>query len=312
MASRKIRVCAAAAGWAGVCVQGLAQDAAAVEPGVETKEAMNFRLPAPEWTVKIEPRAWWVSPNGEIKLPASSGSGGGGPGSFTDSGDSVDVSRLNLDTPRLSAAGEIEVAAGSWRFAFSGGGFSLSRDETTADAAFRLGSVEVTPGEALSTRMDYSTFELTLGYEVWSRDFAKASARPEDAVEAKARLILLGGGRIHDLDVDVESLTDGTSAGTDQTYFEVIGGARFEGELLERFNLAFQASGGVWTEADRSIYSFDMQVSFRWEPADHVELEVGWRQMLFSMSDGEDSAATEEFEFTGGMAGLFAGLVVRF
>lgn len=309
MASRMMRVCAAAAGAAALSVQASAQDAAATEPGAETAEPMSFRLPAPEWTVKIEPRAWWVSPNGEVKLPAASGTG---PGSFSDSGDSVDVSRLNLDTPRLSAAGEIEVAAGNWRFAFSGGGFSLSRDETTADAVFRMGSVEVTPGEVLSTRMDYSTYELTLGYEVWSRDFAKASARPEKAVNANARVILLGGGRIHDLDVDVESLDDGTSAGTDQTYFEAMGGARLEGELFEQFSLAFQVSGGAWVEGDRSIYSFDMQVAFRWEPAAHVELEVGWRQMLFSMSDGEDSAATEEFEFTGGMAGLFCGVVVRF
>jgi hypothetical protein len=276
----------------------------------EAKEQLTtFRLPAPDWRVKIEPRVWWVSPNGEVKLPAASGTG---PGGFTDSGQSVDVSRLNLDTPRLSAAGSVEIAAERWRFAFSAGGFSLDRDETTADAAFRIGSVEVSPGEAMRTRMDYATFELTMGYEVWSRDFAKASKRPEDAMEASLRLILLGGGRIHDLDVDVESLADGTSAETDQTYFEAMGGMRLEAELLERFSMSFQASGGLWVESDRSIYSFDMQVAFGWEPVDHVELEIGWRQMLFSMSDGEDSPATEEFEFTGGMAGLFFGVVVRF
>jgi hypothetical protein len=276
------------------------------EPAIEP---LDFRLPPPDWTVKFEPRVWWVSPNGEVKLPAASGTG---PGAFTDSGQAVDVSRLNLDTPRLSAAGEVEIAADRWRFAFSAGGFSLSRDETIADAPFRIGSVEVAPGERLSTRMDYSTFELTIGYEVWSRDFRNTSRQPENAVEANLRVILLSGGRIHDFDIDVESLDDGTIAGTDQMFFEAMGGGRLESELFDRFNLAFQASGGLWVEADRSVFSFDMQVLFRWEPTDHIELEIGWRQILMKMTDGQEDGGVDEFEFTGGMAGLFAGIVVRF
>lgn len=298
-----------AAGMLAVCACAMAQPE--VEGGEEparAEEAVTFRLPVPEWTVRIEPRAWWASPSGEIKLPAASGTG---PGGFTDSGQLVDVSRLNLDTPRLSAAGEVEVSAGLWRFGFSAGGFALDRDSTIADATFRMGSVEVSPGEELSVRMEYSTFELTLGYEVWSRDFRKASKRPEDAIDVGMRLIVLAGARIHDLDVEVASIDDGTSAGTDQTYFEPLGGVRMEAEIWERFTLALQASGGAWVEADRSVFSFDLSIAVRWEPFRNVGVEVGWRQMLMSMTDGEEDTA-EEFEFTGGMAGLFAGVVVRF
>ncbi len=289
---------------------------AAAAPPEQPADPLDFRLPPLEWTVRIEPRAWWASPSGEIKLPAASGSGAGGGGGggaggglFTDSGNHVDVSRLNLDTPRLSAAGEVQIAAGNWRFGFSAGAYSLDRDETHADSSFRIGSVEVSPGELLSVRMEYSTFELTLGYEVWSRDFRKASKEQERAVEAGVRLVLLGGARIHDLDVAVASLDDATSAGTDQTYFEPMGGARVELELIRQFLITFQASGGAWAESDRSVYSFDMQVAFRWEPVRNFGAEIGWRQMLFSMSDGKD---TGEFEYVGGMAGVFAGVTIRF
>jgi len=70
-------------------------------------------------------------------------------------------------------------------------------------------------------------------------------------------------------------------------------------------------SGGAWAEANRSVFSFDMSVAFRWEPSRNFGVEVGWRQMLLIMQDGEEGTV-EEFEYTGGVAGLFAGVVVRF
>jgi len=310
-----------AAGLLGVCASARAQQGgvAGDEPaaaGVEgmkgeaeaTEGTLNFRLPSPDWTVRIEPRAWWTSPSGEVKLPAASGTG---PGSFVDSGQAVDVSRLNLDTPRLSAAGEVEVSAERWRFGFSAGGFALDREATVADSGFRVGSVEVSPGELMNVRMEYSTFELTLGYEVWSRDLRRASKVPENAIDAGLRVVLLTGARIHDLDFEVASVADGTVTGTDQTYFELMGGARFELEFVEQITFALQVSGGAWAEANRSVFSFDMSVAFRWEPSRNFGVEVGWRQMLLIMQDGEEGTV-EEFEYTGGVAGLFAGVVVRF
>jgi len=216
---------------------------------------------------------------------------------------------LNLDTPRLAPMGAIEVAADRWRFAFLGGAFTLDRESTRADAAFRIGSVEVSPGEPLDVRMEYATFEATVGYEVWSRDFKAASRVPDNAKDAGLRLIALGGVRVHDIDLSVASLADATSASTDQTYFEPLIGFRFEAELIKQFIVGAQASFGAWVEADRSIFSTDLDIYFGWRFSRNVGLEIGWRQVIMEASDGKEE---DEFEFSGGVAGVFVGIEVRF
>lgn len=266
----------------------------------------DFALPPVEWKVSLSPRLWWTSPSGELKLPAASGTG---PGAFADSGDKVDIEQLNLDTPRFSPAGELHVAAGRWRFAFSAGAFSLDRDSTVADSAFRAGSVEVSPGERLSARFDYAVFEATGGYEVYSWDFAAASENPESAIESGIRLVALAGVRLHDVDVDLRSRDDGTSASTDQTFIEPVGGVRVEFPLARQFQIDLQATGGGWIESDRSVYSLDLCIAVRWTPTPNIGVEFGWRQVAFSLSDGEDAS---EFEYVGAVAGVFAGITVRF
>ncbi|MBX3405224.1 MAG: hypothetical protein KF869_00560 [Phycisphaeraceae bacterium] len=284
-----------------------------VQPPSETAQAnpvqlppRDFPLPPPEWKVSLSPRLWWTSPSGELKLPAASGTG---PGAFTDSGDSVDISQLNLDTPRLSPAGELHIATGRWRFAFSAGAFSLDREATIADSAFRAGSVEISPGDQMSVRFDYSVFEATAGYQVYSWDFDSASRSPANAADTGMRLIALGGVRLHDVDIDLRSRDDGSSASTDQTFLEPIGGIRAEFALTQQFAIELQATGGAWIESDRSVYSLDLCVVVRWMPTPGIGVEFGWRQIAFSLSDGDGAG---EFEYFGAIAGVFAGVTIRF
>lgn len=276
------------------------------ETGRTEGRVLNCTLPPPAWKVSFEPRLWWTSPSGELKLPAASGTG---PGAFADSGDTVEVGQLNLDTPRLAPSGEVHIAAERWRFAFSGAAYSLDRDNTPADSAFRIGAVELSPGEPMAVRFEYSTFEVNAGYEAFSWDFAAACAKPENAIDVTMRLIALGGVRLHDVSFEVSSLADGTSTGTDQLFIEPLGGVRAEFDIFQDFSFDLQVTGGAWIESDRSVYSVDMVVAFRWRPTPRVGLEFGWRQMLYSLSDGEDAS---EFEYVGGMAGVFTGVVVRF
>lgn len=286
------------------------REAAAVEQPPKTEQSekpmLDCTLPPPAWKVSFEPRLWWTSPSGELKLPAASGTG---PGAFTDSGDSVEVGQLNLDTPRLAPSGEVHIAAEKWRFAFSGAAYSLDRDNTPADSAFRIGAVEFSPGEPMAVRFEYSTFEVNAGYEVFSWDFAAACAEPQNAIDVAMRLIALGGVRLHDVSFEVSSMADGASTGTDQLFIEPLGGVRAEFDIYQDFSFDLQVTGGAWIESDRSVYSLDMVVAFRWRPTPRVALEFGWRQMLYSLSDGEDA---HEFEYVGGMAGVFTGVVVRF
>jgi len=50
-------------------------------------------------------------------------------------------------------------------------------------------------------------------------------------------------------------------------------------------------------------------VGVTWRPVRHVGVQVGYRQLAFDLEDGE---GTDRFRFRGAMAGVFAGVTVRF
>ena len=282
--------------------------AAGTEPG----SAKGYLGP-PSWTVQVEPWVWWVSPSGKVRLPATSGSGGSGGGGFPDSGDKVRVEDLNLDTPRLSPAGRLHANAENFRFTFTGGIDQVSRDRTIADSAFRLGSVAVAPGDALNVDFHLAAFETTLGYQVWGRDFADRSSEPASAVQTDLRLYAFGGARFTDFSLDVKRLSGAPgAAGADEFYVEPIVGLRLEAELGGAFSIGVEVSGGYYADSDRSIWSIDVAAAFTWRPCPNVGIQIGWRQLAESLTDGDDGAETERFEYDGRLAGVFAGVMIRF
>ena len=267
---------------------------------------------APKWTIQVEPVLWYVAPSGKVRLPVASGNG---PGSFTTAGDEVRLERLNLDSPRFEPAGEVHLSAERWRFSFSGATYGIDRD-TTADSSFRLGSVVVAPGDALNVDFSLTTVELTAGYCIWDRVFSGPfhTQRPDNAVDSLARLYILGGARIHSASFDLQRLSGSTptppsSASADEFFGEPIVGARLEIEIADDFTLDMQLSGGVLPLGDKSSYSFDILVGFQWRPIENLGIQIGYRQLLYSLADGEDAS---EFKYTGRLAGLFAGIVLRF
>lgn len=264
--------------------------------------------PDPEWTVQIEPSFWYVAPSGKVKLPANSGTGN----SASAPGDSVKIERLNLDSPRFEPTGEVHFSGGRLRFTFSGATYSVERDDTTADSSFRLGSVNVASGDALDVKFDFSTVEVTGGYRVWGRDFCDAdhTQSPLNAIGAVARLYVIGGGRFYNTSFEVTRLTRGiASAEADQFFGEPILGVRAEADLARNFTLDLQITAGGLPLGQTSSFSGDIQAGFHWRPFANVGFQFGYRQLAFWLSDGEDA---EEFEYNGRLAGLYAGLEVRF
>lgn len=267
------------------------------------------RLIDPEWTLQLEPSFWYVSPSGKVKLPVSSGTG---PGGFTTAGDSVRVERLNLDTPRFEPAGEAHLSGGRWRFTFSGSHFSLDRENTPADEAFRIGSVVVAPGDPLDVSFEITSVDVTVGYRVWGRDFCAQvfTECPPNATDSLLRLYVIGGARFTDVSFEVARDTAvRAAAGADQLFGEPILGARAEVELAEQFTLDLQLTGGGLPAGDTSSYSVDVMAGFHWRPHPNIGVQIGYRQLAYWLSDGDDE---DEFEYNGRLAGLFAGVVFRF
>lgn len=274
------------------------------EPGKPPERSLESIL-AP-WTVRIDPHVWWVSPSGSIKLPASSSGA-------ASNGDSVRVERLNLDSPRLSPYLEAQINADPWRFSLSGGSFSLDRGHTTADSAFQLGDMPVSIGDSLAVSFDFTTVEASAGYRFWRHDFKASSRHPEDAWDTVVSTYVVGGVRLEDVNAAVRLNNPPVggvgSVASHQVFVEPFAGIRLEAELARHFGVDFQLTGGGFADSDKSSITIDVAVAFAWRPWDNVGVQIGWRQLAFTLKDGH---SPQEFEYSGRMAGVFAGVTIRF
>jgi len=256
----------------------------------------------PEWptlenpdafSLSLTPRVWYTSPSGKIQLPATS------PG-----GQRVRVEKLNLDAPRASPYGEATFRAGDFRFTFSGAGYEVDRSGT-ADSAFRIGDVNVADGDVTDSQFEFSTFNLSMGYRFYEKDFGKDRGR--QAGRTVLRIEGEAGVRFYEIDISVTS--GATSSGYDGSFGEIFGGVRAEMQLARNFSIDGVINGGGFADSERSVSSIDGSIAFTWRPVEGIGVQLGWRQLLYNLQDGSGDG---EFEYTGGMAGLFGGVVIRF
>lgn len=294
------------------------QGGGAPVPPVEQAPAAPETEPAPEpvaastagtasqkgWTVRFDPLVWWVSPAGDLRLPSS----GGGP-----TGNEVQLSDLNLDTPEFTPAGAVSINADRVRFSFFGSGYS-SDAEGVAGESFRLGDVSLDAGDPYKASFDFGLYELTVGYRLLSYDWKTSGPGPEDAPDVLLDLYGIVGGRFYDLDISVAaSGADGGGgplvSGTEQFFGDLIAGVRAEFMIVRDFSINVQGNAGGMTDSDRSSFSFDLQVFGEWRPFNNVGVQLGWRHTQYSLEDGEGPG---KFEYEGSLAGMFAGVLIRF
>jgi hypothetical protein len=248
-----------------------------------------------QWTVQIQPRTWYVSPSGKIRLPSS-----------TTPGARVDVADLNLDSPRLEPYAEASIRFGKWRIGL--GGFNNSLDKGTgAPFDFRLGDVAVTTGDRVNTSFDFTGLQAVVGYRFYDYAFCQDIGDGGQKVCAALRLEAFGGGRYYDIDI---AFTDGTTTSqAERTFGEFILGIHAELEIFRDFSVDLEVSAGGYGDSSNSVFSIDTLLGFTWRPVDGVGLQLGWRQLAYDLSNGEGAG---EFEYSGRLAGLFLGLDIRF
>lgn len=261
---------------------------------------------SPDWTLQVEPTVWFVGPSGKFKLPVNSGTG---PGGFTTEGDKIRVNDVDLDSTRLRPAGTLTLASGKWRFAFWGSEYELGRSSTTVDFAGRLGAVAFAPGDQLKLDLSLGTYELSAGYRIWDYDFAENTKIKNAAVDAQLIIHLLGGARLYDLEIGAENLSSPGRAEGSHVFAEPMIGVRAEAIIDTDFSVILQLTAGGLPLYSTSSYSFDVVAAFQWRPTRNIGLQIGWRQLAFDLSDGRD---LNKFEYSGRLAGLFTGVVIRF
>ncbi len=248
-----------------------------------------------DYVVRLQPRVWYVSPGGKLSLPSTTGVAGG----------YIRTNDLDLDQPRISPYAEMSIKADNWRFTFSGADYSLSHD-TTAPFTFTLGGTTVAGGAAFHTDFDFATFSLSAAYRFYEIDFGAEGG--DEADQYVLRVEAVGGVRLYDLDIRITNALGNTS-GTDQFYGEPFAGARAEFQIARDFSIDVELTAGGLPAEDHSVYAFDIAVGFSWRPVDGVAAQIGWRQLAFSM---EDDNGPRRFKYEGTLAGLFAGVVIRF
>ncbi|MGE3106987.1 MAG: hypothetical protein AB7G11_13290 [Phycisphaerales bacterium] len=246
-----------------------------------------------DWTVEINPRLWWVSPSGDIRFPGGSSK--------------VDVEELNLDTPEFTPAGSIAINAGDFRFQFLGASYSRDAEFFVA-APLAVGSISLLPSAESSASIDFGIYDVSIAYRVLQRDFKTHSGPSQENADFVLDLYALGGARLYDLNIDVSQTGTG-SASVDEFFIEPIIGVRSELAIIRDFTVNLQLDGGGFGDSDRSSFSFNISVDFQWRPVPWFAAQIGWRQVVYSFADGQDLS---KFEYEGGMAGLFAGVVFRF
>lgn len=253
------------------------------------------------WTIQLNPSLWYVAPSGKLRLPVSGGGGAGG--------DEIRIERLNLDSPRISPSGEFSVTADRLRFTLSGANFQIDRDRTLATESFQIGSVVATPGTPLQVKMEFTTAELTVGYEFLRHAFVlEEGGRPAEA-PVKLHVHVLAGVRLYDTSFRVRDLSGSASASADEFFLEPIVGLRGDLELVKDFSIILQVSGGGFADSSRSSYSVDVAAGFQWRPIPNLGLQLGYRQLAYGLTAGEDE---DEFSYNGRLAGLFVGITLQF
>lgn len=239
----------------------------------------------PEWDYELEANVWYVSPGGDISI-------GGSPKAPTAS--------LNVDSPRAAPLAEIHARFDPYTVSFRG---SLLDVDGVADLTgpLAVGPVAFAAGETVNANYRLDTADVRVGRRVYQFD-GEPNERGRPLLSSG--VTLEGGLRIYDASVGV--IGPSGSAGASFTHLEPVVGVTAELGFADRYQIQLQNSfGGIFEIDGQDSYSVDIQVSFKYRPVDNASIQLGYR-IRRNVLEGDD------YELDGAVAGLFAGLSLRF
>lgn len=247
-----------------------------------------------KWTARFEPGVYYVAMSGSATLPRSPGGSGANP--------EIHLRDINVDEPRLSPFGEVNLRKGDWRISVRGFGFAASGD-ATATSPGQLGDVSFAQGDRVSRSLDFNAFEIEGAYTL-----VEDKIRPLDdgTYAIRPRVDLVGGVRLYDVDLRLSSLGAGAvSSQNDEVFVQGEVGVKGSVEFYDHFTVDMQLDAGGGPDG----YSFDILVGGSWKPFHNFGVQVGYRALFFDVDSGSGNA---KFKLQGAAQGLYAGLVLEF
>ncbi len=260
----------------------LAASAAHAQPAGDSTVAAAEQAGAPkaglDWQVQVEPSFWYAAASGDIRVPGFAAS--------------VDMADLNADSPKGTPTAEATLKFGDWRLNLSGFAFSTDRTST------RL-------GPTARTSLDLASAEVQGGYRLGRWEMSPRDGGGHDFVP---ELTAVFGARIYDVDATIGPVS-GTTGSTDEFFVEPVAGLKLEMEIVNAFTIDVQGTIGWLDVGDESASSWDVIVGGVWRPVDNLGIQVGYRNLAYTLESGDGAGA---FEYDGAIAGLYVGLSLRF
>lgn len=247
---------------------------------------------SPKWELSAEPGVWYVAPSGKASFPASSGP----------RGPKIFLNDMNMDSPRIAPAAEVNLRRGDWGIAVRGFQFSSSDQNWTAPYASRIGTIDFVPGDQFQTSLDFGTLEVEGSYRFLDTGYLPENSGKDWRIHAA--LDAVAGARLYDIDFRVDRLS-GTPASVRESlvFAELLAGVKGSLQITDQWTIDLQTTFGGLTDS----FSWDIMPGFQWHPFRNFGLQIGYRQLLFRINKGDDG-----LKWDGALAGLSFGIVVRF
>lgn len=251
-----------------------------------------------DWTLRIQPVIWYGAISGDFTLPGDDGSR------------AQRFSSFNLDKPRLTPMNEVHLRKDDWTFSIAAFHYNI---EGTSQAEFgsQVGPVTFGPGDTV-----YADMRIIGGRALAAYRFQKwAGARNGDGrPQIESGIEVLFGARVSYTDFEFSATPAGggeeqhTSAA--RLFAEPVAGIRWQMEMYEQLTVDVMSTfGGITTGRQRTSISWDIMAGTTWRPVENLGFRAGYRQLLVDL---QDDGGNGRFEYKGAIAGLYAGLEIRF
>lgn len=235
---------------------------------------------------------WYVAPSGKASFPASSGA----------RGPKIFLNDMNMDSPRLSPAAEINLRRGNWGVSVRGFMFSSSDQSWTAPYSSRIGSIDFVAGDQFQTSLDFGTLELEGSYRFW--DSGEMPSNSGKDWKLRAAVDGVFGARLYDIEFRVDRVSGAAGTARESLLLvEALGGVKGSLQISDEWTLDLLTTFGGLNES----FSWDIMPGFQWHPFRNFGVQIGYRQLLFGIDQGD-----EGIKWDGALAGLSFGIVVRF
>ena len=227
----------------------------------------------------ITPIVWWSSLSADIQIAPNA---------------SFNTQDFDGDEPTIAFGGEARLDTERLTFALAG--FHRSDDLDNVRVTDTVGPIAA--GSRADWELDFTSVSFTAGYRF--RDLLD-----EDDVALK--FDVYGGVRAFDVDFGITSGANMLSF--DASWVTPVIGGRMRLELPHDFDLLIDGDIGFLPLGDTTSNTWSIFAGFGYHPTPNVGVRVGFRHLSFRYLD---ESGRDDDEFRGFLAGLYAGVVIRF